>query len=53
MRKIIFNWYLALGNTEREVVEFKDDTTEEEIEKAFDDWVWDRIGSDFWREEEK
>ncbi|MFF2156074.1 hypothetical protein ACFVVQ_12230 [Paenibacillus chitinolyticus] len=52
MRKIVFNWYRGPGNTEREAVEFEDNITEEEIEEAFDDWVWDRIGKDFWREEE-
>lgn len=49
MRKIRFVWNKGLGkhNDITEIVEFEDETTDEEITKEFEDWVWEQIGDQF------
>ena len=46
MKKIQFEYQKGWGDQNRlkEIVEFDDDVTEEEIEKEFQDWVWDKVG---------
>jgi hypothetical protein len=46
MRKVIFKHSTGWGehNSHRETIEFEDGTTDEEVEKAFQDWVWEQIG---------
>jgi hypothetical protein len=34
------------------VVEFDDDTTEEEVREAFTDWVFEKLDTAFWEEKE-
>lgn len=45
MRKIQFEYQKGYGehNKIKEVVEFDDDTTDEEIEKEFSNWAWQFI----------
>jgi hypothetical protein len=53
MRKITFEWQYGHGehNTTREIVEFEDSATTEEIQEDFERWVWEQIGDDFtWHE---
>lgn len=46
MRKIQFEYQKGWGehNKIKEIVEFEDDVTEDEIEKEFQDWVWGFVG---------
>lgn len=41
-------------NNYKEEFEFEDDATEEEIQEAFVDWVWNQVGDNYtWYEKEK
>lgn len=45
-------WYEPnSGNTITDILEFEDDATQEEMEDAFDDWVFDQFSSG-WRIQE-
>lgn len=51
MRKITFEWNQGRGKTTRETMEFKDEATEDEIQKEFERWAWEQIGDNFsWHE---
>lgn len=42
-----------VGSRVEEVVEFEDDTTEEEINEAFTTWVWERANASWYECDEK
>lgn len=45
MRTIIFKHNRGIGSTPtEEEFEFKDDVTDAEIHKEFEEWVWQQIG---------
>lgn len=54
MKKIVFSHSTGWGehNKTKEVFEFKDEATDEEINEAFEEWVWSRVGDSVtWYEE--
>lgn len=52
MRKIIFECGENMNEHEEEF-EFPDDVTDEEIQKEFEQWVWNEIGDNFcWRDKD-
>ncbi|WP_157335992.1 hypothetical protein [Paenibacillus lutrae] len=53
MRKIVFKWDRGPGDRVQQEVEFEDSTSDEEIEKEFNGWVWGMIVEDFWWEEKE
>lgn len=55
MKKIRFIHHYGYGGNEKdvEVVEFPEGTTEKDIEKEFENFVWEKIGDDFYWEEEE
>lgn len=46
MRRIIFECY-ELRNSFLEEMEFDDETTDEEIEQEWKEWVWDLIRDNY------
>lgn len=44
MRKIEFEYVKGWNNSLKEIVEFKDDATEEYIQEEFSNWVWEQVG---------
>lgn len=46
MIKVIFECMENM-NQFKEEVEFDDDTTEELIREAYEDWVWEQVGDNF------
>ena len=46
MLKVIFKCSQNM-NQYKEIMEFEDSTTDEEISKAFEDWVWQEVGDYF------
>ena len=53
MRKVKF--YLGTGfpgASREEIVDFEDDTTDEEIEESFEDWKNNRLDASWWDVEE-
>ena len=46
MIKVIFECCENM-NQYKEEVEFEDDVTDEEIEDAYEDWVWEQVGDKF------
>jgi hypothetical protein len=52
MRKIRFYLGIGISNAaQEEVVEFEDDTTDDEIEDAFQEWKSNYIDANWWDEE--
>ena len=53
MRKLIF--YVktnVVGSKVKEEQEFEDNVTDEEIEKAYEEWLWNNIDSGWYNNEE-
>lgn len=46
MVKVIFECFENM-NRYQEEMEFEDDTTDEEIEEEYKEWVWEQIGDRF------
>ncbi|OPG98376.1 hypothetical protein B2I21_08480 [Chryseobacterium mucoviscidosis] len=48
MKRIVFSRNKGVGySTQKEVFEFEDDVTEEEIRAAYVDWVWEEVNDEF------
>ncbi|MGG3890301.1 hypothetical protein [Metabacillus fastidiosus] len=54
MRIIVFKYTRGFNDIVEEEVEFENDVTEEEINKEFESWVWERVIGDHvtWYEKE-
>ena len=55
MRTIVFSYnpWRGAHNADTEEVEVDDDTTEEEINEMWQDWVWEKVGGHVtWYEKE-
>lgn len=51
IKKIEFSKYIGFRDTEKIIIEFEDDATEEEIQEEFESWVWEDIGDNYnWSE---
>lgn len=46
MIKVIFECSENRNNHEEEY-EFEDDATDEEIQKEYEDWVWEQVGDNY------
>ena len=55
MKKVKFIHHYGYGEHEKDVetIEFPDNTTAKEIQKEFEQFVWEKIGDDFYWEEEE
>lgn len=55
MRKVKFVHHYGYGENEKdvEVIEFPDYVTEKDIEKEFENFVWEKICDDFYWEEDE
>lgn len=53
MKRIVFSRNRGVGyQTYTETIEFDNDVTEEEINEAYKEWVWEEVGDEFtWYEE--
>jgi len=54
LKRIVFfcNKQIPCVNPEREIVEFDDDATEDEITEAFTNWVFDKLDTAYWEAED-
>jgi len=53
MKKIVFEYSKGWNDTIIDILEYKDNVTEEEIQQDFEEWVWNIIGDSMtWYEEE-
>ena len=54
MMQIIFRCVQNQNHHEEEV-EFEDNATENDIQESFEDWVWEKVGDDYYweRKEER
>ena len=55
MKKVRFIHHYGYGENEKDVetIEFPDNITDKEIQEEFDQFVWEKIGDDFYWEEEE
>ena len=55
MKKVQFVHHFGDEEYEKDVetIEFPDNTTDEEIQGEFEQFVWEKIGDDFYWEEEE
>lgn len=44
MKTIVFSYSRGWNDTEEEEFKYKDDVTEDEISKDYEEWVWNIIG---------
>jgi hypothetical protein len=54
-RTIVFHWSKGYGenNAIKEEVEYDENVADEEIQKDFEEWVWQQIGDSFgWYDKE-
>lgn len=52
MKKIEFGFHWGIQSIpSKEIFEYEDDVTDEEIQQDFEDWIWNEIGDRVWMEE--
>jgi hypothetical protein len=53
VKTIIFKHYRGWNDVIEEEFEYEEDVTDEQINKDFEDWIWNEIGDSFsWRVKE-
>lgn len=54
MKKIEFGFHWGIQfSPSKEIFEYEDDVTDEEINADFEDWIWNEIQDKVWWEEVK